>query len=316
MTLPFGWFQVGWIDDFEGGAAVPLEYLGRRLVAWLDRDQRLYVADAFCSHMGAHLGYGGKVVGDRLQCPFHNWEFGPDGRCVRVPYSDCVPSARLRTYPVDYVGDACFVWFHDDGAFPPQWDLPCEPAFVPQPGFPRYMREVSMFWQDVGENACDVAHFPSLHQTGDVSDFRVEGDGPHRTLTMRTPFSVGGERVDCRWTTEHYGPGIITNRVDVAGISICQTTAVTPIDDRRLHLRMSFGPIPARSDDLRNHLVARMFISRFMKNGDQDVPIFERKIYRDRPRVVGGDGPILDHRRWVAQFGDAASAIPVMPSTG
>ena len=73
---------------------------------------------------------------------------------------------------------------------------------------------------------------------------------------------------------------------------------------------MSFGPIPARSDDLRDHLVARMFISRFMKNGDQDIPIFERKIYRDRPRLVGGDGPILDYRRWVAQFGDAASVNP------
>jgi hypothetical protein len=169
-----------------------------------------------------------------------------------------------------------------------------------------------MLWQDVGENACDVAHFPTLHQTGDVSDLRVDGDGPRRRLTMRTPFSVGGQRVDCHWTTEHYGPGIITNQVDVAGVSICNTTTVTPIDGARLHLRMSFGPIPARSADRRDHLVARMFISRFLKNGDQDVPIFEHKTYRDRPRLVAGDGPILDYRRWVAQFGDAATVNPAV----
>ncbi|WP_425436809.1 Rieske 2Fe-2S domain-containing protein [Mycobacterium rhizamassiliense] len=27
--------------------------------------------EAYCPHLGAHLGHGGKVLGDELHCPFH-----------------------------------------------------------------------------------------------------------------------------------------------------------------------------------------------------------------------------------------------------
>ena len=37
------------------------------------------VMHAFCPHMGAHLGMGGVVVGNLLQCPFHGWSFDTSG---------------------------------------------------------------------------------------------------------------------------------------------------------------------------------------------------------------------------------------------
>ena len=37
------------------------------------------VVHAFCPHMGAHLGMGGMVVGNLLQCPFHGWSFDASG---------------------------------------------------------------------------------------------------------------------------------------------------------------------------------------------------------------------------------------------
>lgn len=46
------------------------------------------VFDAYCPHLGAHLGIGGKVIGDCIECPFHLWSFrSTDGECVKVPYS-------------------------------------------------------------------------------------------------------------------------------------------------------------------------------------------------------------------------------------
>jgi len=56
--------------------------------------------DANCAHLGADLGCG-TVVGDTLQCPFHNWRYGADGVCTSVPHAAQIPAfARLRTYPV------------------------------------------------------------------------------------------------------------------------------------------------------------------------------------------------------------------------
>ena len=48
-----------------------------------------YVTDAYCPHLGANLGVGGRVVGECIECPFHGWMFqGSDGKCSYSPYTD------------------------------------------------------------------------------------------------------------------------------------------------------------------------------------------------------------------------------------
>ena len=40
-------------------------------------------ADA-CPHRRARLS-AGQITGGTLQCPYHGWQFTPDGRCVNIP---------------------------------------------------------------------------------------------------------------------------------------------------------------------------------------------------------------------------------------
>ena len=48
----------------------------------------IHVTDLYCPHLGASLGSGGKVKGDCITCPFHNWTFdGNTGECVEIPYA-------------------------------------------------------------------------------------------------------------------------------------------------------------------------------------------------------------------------------------
>jgi cholesterol 7-dehydrogenase len=74
------------------GAVRPVTVCGHSLVLW--RPFRVHasdplplpvVSDAFCPHLGAHLGVGGSVEGQCLRCPFHGWRFGADGRLAEVP---------------------------------------------------------------------------------------------------------------------------------------------------------------------------------------------------------------------------------------
>jgi nitrite reductase/ring-hydroxylating ferredoxin subunit len=58
------------------------EVSGRELVAYRNDEGGLHVFDAHCPHQGAHLGYGGQVVGDGLRCPFHGFHFDARGRCL------------------------------------------------------------------------------------------------------------------------------------------------------------------------------------------------------------------------------------------
>jgi len=49
--------------------------------------------------MGADLGCG-KVLGESIQCPFHNWQYGADGHCTLIPNLDKIPPrARQVAYP-------------------------------------------------------------------------------------------------------------------------------------------------------------------------------------------------------------------------
>ena len=84
---PTGWFQVGWSADIAIGDEVPLHYFGRDLVAYRGLDGRVTVMDAHCRHLGANLAYGGCVVEDGIQCPFHGWVWNSDGRNVRIASS-------------------------------------------------------------------------------------------------------------------------------------------------------------------------------------------------------------------------------------
>ena len=80
----------------------PLHYFGEDLVAYRDESGELHVMEAHCKHLGAHIGHGGKVVGDCVECPFHGWRWGPDGTNRYIPYQPDRPNRglTLRVYPV------------------------------------------------------------------------------------------------------------------------------------------------------------------------------------------------------------------------
>ncbi|MDT5050543.1 MAG: 3-ketosteroid 9alpha-monooxygenase subunit, partial [Mycobacterium sp.] len=82
---PTGWFQVAWSDEIETGDVHKMTYFGQEMVAWRAESGELTVMNAYCEHLGAHLGFGGKVVGEVLQCPFHGWQWSQQGRNVRIP---------------------------------------------------------------------------------------------------------------------------------------------------------------------------------------------------------------------------------------
>ncbi|MCA9575200.1 MAG: Rieske 2Fe-2S domain-containing protein, partial [Myxococcales bacterium] len=73
--IPIGWFQVEYTDQLKAGDVKPLKYFGKDLVLYRTESGEAVMLDAFCPHLGAHLGHGGKVKGENIECPFHAWQF-------------------------------------------------------------------------------------------------------------------------------------------------------------------------------------------------------------------------------------------------
>ena len=101
---PRGWFQVAYADEIKPGEAKALKYFGVDLVMFRTEDGEVSVLDAFCPHMGAHLGHGGKVEGDGVVCPFHAWKFDGVGTCVEVPYARRIPARAAMMAGFSFTG--------------------------------------------------------------------------------------------------------------------------------------------------------------------------------------------------------------------
>ena len=78
------------------------------------------VADAFCPHLGSHLGpeTGGVIRAGNLVCPFHGFEFDVTGRYMTTPHAPPPKSARLKAYPMQEVNGFVFAYWDHAGRAP------------------------------------------------------------------------------------------------------------------------------------------------------------------------------------------------------
>ncbi len=77
------WWPVALEDEgFHGPQTVQL--LGCSLVLWRTPEGEPVLLDDRCPHRGARLSLG-RVVQQRLQCPYHGWQFDAQGACALVP---------------------------------------------------------------------------------------------------------------------------------------------------------------------------------------------------------------------------------------
>jgi 3-ketosteroid 9alpha-monooxygenase subunit A len=181
MKIPFtwkptGWYMIGWSLEFPAGEVRPLRYFGEDLVAYRTENGALAVLDAHCPHLGAHIGHGGRVKGDCVECPFHGWSWGPDGLNRHIPYEvEPNRSKRLRSWPIREQHGCVFMWQQPHGGAP-GWELPdIFTTFPDQPQDPadyyrpypelstRYERE-PVHPQVPAENGPDSIHFEYVHR--------------------------------------------------------------------------------------------------------------------------------------------------------
>ncbi|HZS37636.1 MAG TPA: Rieske 2Fe-2S domain-containing protein [Polyangia bacterium] len=300
--FPNGWFQVAYSDELAPGAVMPLSYFGRELVAFRGADGQASVLDAFCPHLGAHLGYGGKVQGDAIVCPFHAWKFDACGGCTEVPYAKKIPpKAKLRAWPVREVNGLILVWHHAEDA-PPQWEIPAL-AEVGSDEWTPYERrrwKVKTRNQEMAENAVDSAHFHFLHGTMNQPESRAEAKGPVLHVYSTTGMSTPRGGVDGSVESQSYGFGYSTVRFKGI-VETLLVSSMAPIDDETIDARFSFS-IKKLADKDVTQGVGKAFIKEVSRQFEQDIPIWEHKTYFEHPMLCDGDGPIGLFRRWCRQF--------------
>jgi 3-ketosteroid 9alpha-monooxygenase subunit A len=301
-AYPNGWFQVAYADELAAGQVLPLSYFGRELVAFRTADGKVSVLDAHCPHLGAHLGYGGKVEGDSIVCPFHAWKFDGCGGCTEVPYAKKIPpKAKMRAWPVREVNGLILVWHHLEGQ-PPAWDVPVLPEVGNEEwtAYERRRWKIKTRNQEMAENAVDSAHFHFLHGTMNQPESRAEAAGPILHVYSTTGMSTPRGGVEGSVESTSYGFGYSTVRFKGI-VETLLVSSMVPIDDETIDVRFSFALKKLLDKDVTKS-VGRAFIGEVSRQLEQDIPIWEHKVYWDHPVLCDGDGPIGLFRKWSRQF--------------
>lgn len=305
--FPFGWYRAAFSEDLPAGSVLPLHFLNRELVAWRGEDGAAHVVDAHCPHLGAHLGYGGRVEGCRIVCPFHWWEFDADGANALVPYEGKPnPSARLRGYPTRDVNGLVLFWYHPLG-HPPDFEVPALDACTAR-GWTEYRRftwHVRAPWQELAENGPDFIHLRTVHGAVDVPELETyELDGPCQRLRARVNFDTPRGPQPGRIDTDGWGPGFSVARFSGI-IDACFVAASTPVDFEITEVTHSYR-VKHLGDDAaaleRTRRVGDALIRELVTQEEEDIVIFDHKICQPRPRLSPADGPIVRFREWARQF--------------
>jgi phenylpropionate dioxygenase-like ring-hydroxylating dioxygenase large terminal subunit len=306
FPIPTGWFFVDFSENLKPSEMRNINVFGQEWVLFRTESGQPSVSDPYCPHLGAHIGHGGKVVGEHLRCPFHHWEYNTEGWCKHIPYGKVPPPITkkqpiLRMLPTIEKFGMIWSWYHPT-CEPPSWQLP-EIEELTSPDYVKPRREtwpVHTAIQEVAENGVDFAHLKFLHGAPMIPPAEVSFDKHVLSVNMANGYIVG----------KAYGPGLNIFHFTQEGISATMISYSVPITRERSQMNMSFT-YRNYPEGSRERMIAKKLVDHMIGAADGeesagfesvDFVVWNNKKYRPNPLLCDGDGPIVKFREWFRQF--------------
>ncbi len=287
FPIPNGWFVMAESRELAPGEVKNLYAFGKDLVLYRAETGEARLIDAYCPHLGAHIGVGGKVEGDAIRCPFHGWRFdGASGRCNHIPYTDddwVPPQGKVRTYPTIERNHMIWAWHHLEGG-DPFYEVPVVPELDDPDWLPYETKtfEIATCIQEMAENDADFAHFKYVHGSAEVPEGEVTIEGTTKRVAIDT------------FVRENFGLGCAV--LEISGV-FRFLSSVVPLDEEHSKLIWWFTAPRSLGED-----AARTIADAFFTGVSQDLAIWENKRFEPRPLLTPGEKDIADQRRWAMQF--------------
>ncbi|XP_070136022.1 cholesterol 7-desaturase nvd [Drosophila bipectinata] len=317
---PNGWYGIVESCRLNISEAIFISCLGEKLVVYRTQNNKVFIVNAYCPHLGANFGVGGRVDGDCIVCPFHQWSFrGSDGKCIKIPYSTSVPrSAKVKSWISQETNGIIFVWYHIDSTEKP-WSFPMT---ISDNQFIYHGRNefyVNCHIREIPENGADTIHFNSIHNecfmSGNItksskffqychhkwnSSWMPSKNAKHLAeIKLSHSLQIFGRfncfRMDISGL--QIGPSYVTMEINSSifgTFRICQTiTPIEPLLQKVIH--RFYGPRWLAP-------FMKIFICGESIMFQRDVTIWNHKDLLPNPILAKEDTAIKQFRMWYSQF--------------
>jgi vanillate O-demethylase monooxygenase subunit len=158
------WYVAAWSHEVDR-SLLARTLLSEPVVLYRTAEGRPVALDGNCAHRQFPL-VEGQLIGDEVECAYHGFRFGPDGRCTLIPSQDRVPSrCRVRSYPVAERWRWVWIWMGDpeladERLIPDHDEIGLSDAWATAPGT---RLDVACRYQLLNENLLDLTHISFLH---------------------------------------------------------------------------------------------------------------------------------------------------------
>ncbi|SPP88369.1 cholesterol 7-desaturase [Drosophila guanche] len=326
--FPNGWYAILESSKVRPGEAKFVACLGEKLVVYRTQKHKVFVLDAYCPHLGANLGVGGRVVGDNIECPFHQWSFrGEDGSCNNIPYSTSIPrGTNVKKWISQEVNDFIFIWYHAESTDP--WELPVTME-IQEKNISYHGRNefyINCHIQEIPENGADMAHFSAIHS----ESFLAGSLAPSKSLLGQ----FGCHKWNARWLPgtgeeKHVAEITLTHSLQIIRKVHCflMNVSVKQIGPSFVYLKMNsstFGQIQVLQtitpiEPLLQKVVHRFYGPRWLGPllkvliygesvmFERDINMWNHKVFRRNPILAKEDSSIKQFRMWYSQFYTSSS---------
>ncbi|MEH2179539.1 hypothetical protein [Nostoc sp.] len=125
--------------------------------------------------------------------------------------------------------------------------------------------------------------------------------------SIKSKFAWGGKlgiKEDCSQEFTYHGLGygvIYSSLKSIVDVSTLVVILLTPIDEEYVDVHLLFS-VKNLSIGLLTQLLHLKGMADCIESMEQEIPIFENKIFVNEPLLSEGEGSIMQYRRWVQQF--------------
>ena len=283
-TLQSQWFVIAWSREVFAGRPLARKLLGVDVVLWRS-SEAVHCWRDLCIHRGAKLSLG-SATNECLVCPYHAWQYGTDGRCVKIPAQpEVTPPIKARAQTFDAMERYGMVWVRLEtlpGATAglPQFAFADDPTFRSMQAGPYRFRALG---PRVVENFFDVAHLGIVHagllgdpQRVDIEEYEVgmTEHGPEASNIRIWQPDPDGTGQPAMVTYRYWASGPLT-----AGLEKMQGA-------QRFAILLQVAPVDSEFCE------ARMLIS---MNYGHEIPEAEMVAFQDK--VAAQDKVIVESQR-------------------
>jgi len=325
--FPEGWFALAFSREVKPGQVLRRKLMDKDVAVYRTDSGKVKVIDAFCPHMGAHLGVGGKVKGESISCPFHGFSFDGEGQCESTPYKENTPpktKACLNMLETAERFGTVLCFYTQDGS-KADWQVSSPDENKSQLD---WSDTANRIWKirthpaEIIENTVDIGHFSPIHKYEDVSVVKeLNYTGCHLNMgyTITRNKGLFGRLDKSRLVADLdiNASGVGHSRVEVdekkLGLQIRYVVMPTPVNNEQVEVRVITQiALPENTavnlltkvipKKVLQKIIAEIAATEMGNDFIPDINIWENKIYVEKPKLAKGDGPIMKYRKWAAKF--------------